>query len=474
MYICYHHILVRTAHCAINPERRSISVQQEKSRMLGEMPMAKLVPTVSVPIMISMLVQALYNIVDGIFVAKYSPEALGAVNLAMPLQMLMIALSTGMGTGINSLISRRLGEKNPAEARLAAKNGLFIEACGWLLFVFIGLFAAKPFMASFTDDAALITQGTTYLTIVCTLSFGLFMSICMERMLQASGNTKASMLTQMTGALTNIILDPIFIFVFDMGVAGAAIATVIGQWVGMMLGFILNQKTNPELKLSWDRFRPQMQILKPIFVVGLPSTVMQAISSLLNVLMNALLMSFSATAMNVLGVYFKLQSFVFMPVFGLSNGMVPIVGYNYGARSRKRVYECIRVCIILAAVIMLLGMLAFMVMPDKLLGLFDSSEDGELIALGTVALRTISICFLPAAVGITISTVFQAVGKGMYSLIMSLSRQLVVLLPAAWLLSKVSLNAVWWAFPIAEIVSLFLSLILFARCDRKLLRKLDA
>lgn len=448
-------------------------MQQEKSRMLGEMPMAKLVPTVSVPIMISMLVQALYNIVDGIFVSQYSPEALGAVNLAMPLQMLMIALSTGMGTGINSLISRRLGEKKPAEARLAAKNGIFIEVCGWVLFVFVGLFLARPFMSAFTDDEYLIREGTTYLTIVCVLSIGLFISITMERMLQASGNTKASMLTQLAGAVTNIILDPIFIFTFDMGVAGAAIATVIGQWVGMILGFILNQKTNLELKLSWDRFRPQMHIMKPIFMVGLPSTVMQAISSLLNVLMNMILMGFGTTAMNVLGVYFKLQSFVFMPVFGLSNGMVPIVGYNYGARNRKRVYECIRVCLIFAAAIMLLGMLAFMLMPQTLMGMFDSSEDGSLIALGKVALRTISLCFLPAAAGITISTVFQAVGKGVYSLIMSLSRQLIVLLPAAWLLSKISLNAVWWAFPIAEVVSLVICLILFARCDRKLLRPME-
>jgi len=448
-------------------------MQQEKSRILGEMPMAKLVPTVSVPIMISMLVQALYNIIDGIFVAKYSPEALGAVNLAMPLQMLMIALSTGMGTGINSLISRRLGEKNPDEARLAAKNGLFIEACGWLLFVMVGLFISRPFMAAFTDDAALIEQGTTYLTIVCVFSFGLFMSICMERMLQASGNTKASMLTQLAGAVTNIILDPVFIFAFDMGVAGAAIATVIGQWVGMILGFILNQKTNPELKLTWDRFRPQMYIMKPIFMVGLPSTVMQAISSLLNVLMNALLMGFGTTAMNVLGVYFKLQSFIFMPVFGLSNGMVPIVGYNYGARNRGRVYECIRVCLIFAAVIMLAGMLLFMLAPQTLMGMFDSSESGELIALGKSALRIISTCFLPAAVGITLSTVFQAVGKGVYSLIMSLCRQMVVLLPVAWLLSKVGLNAVWWAFPIAEVASLVVCLFLFARCNRKLLRRLD-
>jgi len=442
--------------------------------MLGEMPMKKLVPTIAVPIMISMLVQALYNIVDSYFVAQYSATALSAVNLAYPLQMLMIALSTGMGTGVNSVISRRLGEKNGPEARRAAMNGLFVEGCGWLLFVVVGLFVSRPFIAAFTDDAQLIAEGSDYLTIVCTCSVGLFGAITMERMLQASGNTMASMITQLAGALVNIALDPVFIFVFDMGVVGAAVATVIGQIASFLLGFVLNQKFNAELRLRWDHFRPDLRIIRSIFVVGFPATVAQAISFVLNVAMNALLMGFSTTAMNVLGVYFKLQSFIFMPVFGLSNGMVPIVGYNYGARNRKRVYECIRVCLIFAAVIMLAGMLLFLFAPNTLMGLFDSSEDGELIALGRVALQTICLCFLPAAAGITLSTVFQAVGKGMYSLIMSLCRQLVVLLPAAWLLSKVSLSAVWWAFPIAEVASLAICLILFARCNRKLLRPLEA
>ncbi len=448
-------------------------MQQEKSRMLGEMPMAKLVPAVSVPIMISMLVQALYNIVDSYFVAQYSQTAFRAVNLAYPLQMLMVALSTGMGTGINSVISRRLGERNGPEARRAAMNGLFVEGCSWLLFVIVGLFFARPFIAGFTDDTELISQGAAYLTIVCTMSFGLFGAITMERMLQAAGNTRASMLTQLFGAVVNIALDPIFIFTFDLGVAGAAIATVIGQIGSMTLGFILNQRTNPELRLAWDHFRPSMKIIRQIFVVGFPATVAQAISSVLNVAMNALLMGFSAAAMNVLGVYFKLQSFIFMPVFGLTNGMVPIVGYNYGARSRRRVYECIRVSLIWAMTIMLIGMVLMMTVPEFLMGLFDSSSDGEMIAIGRVALPVISTHFLLAAAGITLSTVFQAVGKGMYSLIMSLCRQLVVLLPAAWLLSQISLDALWWAFLIAETVSLAICLTCFERCNRKLLRPLD-
>ena len=448
-------------------------MQKERSRMLGEMPMHRLVPTVAVPIMISMLVQALYNIVDSYFVAQYSAVALSAVNLAYPLQMLMIALSTGMGTGLNSVISRRLGERNGPEARRAAMNGLFVEGCSWLLFVLVGLFVSRPFIASFTDDQELIAQGASYLSIVCIWSFGLFGAITMERMLQASGNTKASMLTQLTGALVNIALDPVFIFVLDMGVAGAAIATVIGQIASFALGFFLNQTRNAELRLAWDHFRPDMKIIRSIFVVGFPATVAQAISSVLNVAMNALLMGISEAAMNVLGVYFKLQSFIFMPVFGLTNGMVPIVGYNYGARSRKRVYECVKVSLCWAMTIMFLGMVLFLAAPEFLMGLFDKTEDGAIVAIGSVALRIISNHFLLAAAGITLSTVFQAVGKGSYSLIMSLCRQLIVLLPAAWLLSKISVNAIWWAFLIAEAASLTVCLILFVRCDRRLLRPLE-
>lgn len=447
--------------------------KQERSQMLGSMPMSRLIPKVSVPIMISMLVQALYNIVDSVFVAKYDPNALTAVSLAYPIQMLMIALSTGMGTGIGSLISRRLGEKRHDEAIDAARNGIFIELLGTVLFMIIGVFFSRTFMSMFTPDAALQELGTTYLTIVCTVSVGLFMSVVLERMMQATGNTTLSMLTQLVGAVINIILDPIMIFTMNMGIAGAAWATVIGQIGGMLLGLVLNQTRNTELKLSMKGFRPNKQILSNIFAVGLPSTVMSSIGSVLNVLMNLILIAYGTTAVSVMGVYYKLQSFVFMPVFGLSNGLVPVVGYNYGAKLRKRVYSAIRVALCYAGAIMLIGTVAFLLFPEALMSIFESGETSELTTMGAVALRTISLSFIPAAVGITLGTVFQAVGKGGYSLIMSVCRQLVVLLPCAWILSKVGgLDAIWWAWFIAEIASVTICLFMFAKCNRTLLKPL--
>lgn len=447
--------------------------KQERSQMLGSMPMGRLIPKVSVPIMISMLVQALYNIVDSVFVAKYDPNALTAVSLAYPIQMLMIALSTGMGTGIGSLISRRLGEKRHAEAIDAARNGILIELAGSVLFMIIGVFFSRTFMSMFTPDVALQELGTTYLTIVCTVSVGLFMSVVLERMMQATGNTTLSMLTQLIGAVINIILDPIMIFTMGMGVAGAAWATVIGQIGGMLLGLVLNQKKNTELKLSMKGFRPDMNAIRSIFAVGLPSTVMSAIGSVLNVLMNLLLIGYGNTAVSVMGVYYKLQSFVFMPVFGLSNGLVPVVGYNYGARIRKRVYSAIRVALCYAGAIMLVGMLAFLLFPEALMSIFESGDASDLTTIGVVALRTISLSFVPAAIGITLSTVFQAVGKGSYSLIMSVCRQLVVLLPCAWVLSKLGgLDAIWWAWFIAEIASVTICLFMFVKCNRTMLRPL--
>ncbi|MFR3408853.1 MAG: MATE family efflux transporter [Christensenellales bacterium] len=407
----------------------------ERSRMLGTMEMRKLVPTVSVPIMVSMLVQALYNIVDGIFVGQYSPDALTAVNLAMPMQMLMIAVSTGMGTGINSLISRRLGEKRPHDARDAARHGILIEVVGWLLFVIVGLFFARAYIGMTNPKAEVLEMGTLYLRIVCTLSLGQFMSICFERMMQATGNTTLSMITQLSGAVTNIILDPILIFSCQMGIAGAAVATVIGQVVSCTAGFVLNQWKNRELRLTHEGFRFDWKTVQNILVVGIPSTIMQAISSVCTTLMNMILAGFGDIYVNVLGVYFKLQSFVFMPVFGLCNGMVPIVGYNFGAQKKKRVYECVRVCLVYALVIMAVGTLLFLAVPNLLMMPFDSSADKALTAEGCVALRIICSHFLIAAAGITLSTVFQAVGRGTYSLIMSLCRQLIVLLPAAWALS---------------------------------------
>ena len=468
----------------------------ERSRMLGTMEMRKLVPTVSVPIMVSMLVQALYNIVDGIFVGQYLPDALTAVNLAMPMQMLMIAVSTGMGTGINSLISRRLGEKRPHDDRhlgagdyvlgaegpvLVAfehadgrgdRHGILIEVVGWLLFVIVGLFFARMYIGMTNPKAEVLEMGTLYLRIVCTLSLGQFMSICFERMMQATGNTTLSMITQLSGAVTNIILDPILIFSCQMGIAGAAIATVIGQVVSCTVGFVLNQWKNRELRLTHEGFRFDWKTVQNILVVGIPSTIMQAISSVCTTLMNMILAGFGDIYVNVLGVYFKLQSFVFMPVFGLCNGMVPIVGYNFGAQKKKRVYECVRVCLVYALVIMAVGALLFLAVPNLLMMPFDSSADKALTAEGCVALRIICSHFLIAAAGITLSTVFQAVGRGTYSLIMSLCRQLIVLLPAAWALSLIGPNAIWWAFPIAEIVSLTICLLLYRKCDRELIAPL--
>lgn len=450
---------------------------QERSRMLGTMEVGRLVPKVSIPIMISMMVQALYNVVDGIFVAKYSAAALTAVSLAYPIQMLMIAVSTGLGVGFNSLISRKLGEKRAEEARDAAKNGMFTELCVYALFLVFGLLFAKPFFNLFTDDLELQALGGEYLSIVCIFSFGLFFGICFERMMQATGNTVLSMVTQLTGAVINIILDPIMIFGLlgcpAMGIAGAAIATVIGQIGGMTLGLVLNQAKNVELRLHLKGFRPNKTILKGILDVGFPSIIMQSISSVMNVLMNMILLGFGATAVNVLGVYFKLQSFVFMPVFGLSNGLVAILGYNYGARMRARVYDALKVALIWACVIMLLGTIAFLLIPETLLSLFEAGDARDLTDMGVVALRVISLSFLLAAVGITISTLFQAVGKGMYSLWMSFCRQIIVLLPVAWLLSKTgNVDAVWWSFPIAELFSVALCLLLYRRVDRNMLQKL--
>ena len=454
--------------------------------MLGQMPIAKLIPTVSLPIMISMLVQALYNVVDSIFVSRFDPDALTAVSLAYPIQMLMIALSVGMGVGINSFISRKLGAGRNEEARKGSLNGMLIEAGGSLLFVAVGLGFSGMFLnaltsASLNNADKIRSLGTTYLSIVTSCSLGLFMSVLFERMLQSTGNTVYSMITQITGAVVNIVLDPILIFGYlgmpRMGVAGAAVATVIGQWSAMTVGFVLNQTKNPELRIRLSGFRPDREILGGIIAVGLPSTVMQAIASVMNIGMNMILSSFPVTgndAVNVLNIYFKLQSFVFMPVFGLGNGLVAIIGYNFGAGLRERVYESIRVALKWALIIMGVGTVLFLVFPGQLMSLFEGENaSSSMQAIGIRAMRTICCSFLLAAVGIILSNLFQAIGKGMYSLITSLCRQLLVLLPAAWLLSRISLDAVWFAFLIAELVSLAVSLCFYRRCDRTMLRPLQ-
>ena len=463
---------------------------KDRSEILGSMQMSRLVPKVSIPIMFSMLIQALYNVVDSIFVSRFDPNGLTAVSLAMPFQMLMIALSTGMGTGINSLLSRRLGERDSEGAKRGAWNGMFIEVLGSVLFILFGLLLAGATMRLVVSDnlanaESILSMGTDYLSIVTAFSLGLFMAVYFERMLQATGNSVLSMVTQLCGALTNIILDPIMIFGLlgfpRMGVPGAAIATVIGQFVSALIGFLLNQKKNPELRLEYKHFRINRHDLTGIVSVGFPSTIMASIGSVMNIGMNGILSGFtqsSNAALNVMSVYFKLQSFIFMPVFGLSNGIIAIIAYNYGARIRERVYSCIKVALCWACTIMLVGTLIFMVFPGQLMSIFESDAEAEITAqmtdIGIVAMRIISSSFLLAAIGITLSTVFQAVGRGVYSMIMSICRQLVILLPVAWLIARLTgdVKAVWWCFPAAELAALGICLFYYRKCDREMLSSL--
>lgn len=457
-------------------------MQQNRSARMGEMPVNRLVMKISLPIMFSMLIQALYNIVDSIFVAQYHPQALTAVSLAFPIQTLMIALGVGTGVGLNSLISRRLGEGRRQAALAASHNGLFLAVLSWGAFLLFGLLFARPFFSAYTDDPQVLQMGGDYLWIVTVFSLGLFIQLALEKIMQGTGNTLYNMITQVTGAVLNIILDPIMIFGWGpipaMGVSGAAIATVAGQTVAMGVGLVLNQTKNRELLLNFKGFRPSRQVIQDIYIVGVPSIVMQSIASVMTVLMNMILIAFGNAAVSVLGIYFKLQSFIFMPVFGLTSGLVAIIGYNYGAKNRQRVYEAIRVSLRYAGIIMAVGTLLFIAIPGPMLSLFESADPAaaaqtaEVTRIGIPALRIISLSFMGAAVGIVLSTVFQAIGNGMLSLVLSVCRQLVVLLPAAWLLAPLGVEAVWWAFPISEVVSLLLCLTLYRWADKKYLRTL--
>ncbi len=452
-------------------------MQQHSSARMGVMPIPRLILKISFPVMLSMTIQALYNIVDSIYVSRMAEkeQALSALQLAFPIQMLMIAIAVGTGVGINSLISRRLGEKRRDDAYSAAANGVFLAFVGWAAFALFGLFFSNIFMWAFTQDAVTLQMGTDYLRICTVYSLGIFVSIAIDRIMQSTGNTFYNMIVQISGAVLNIILDPIFIFgwgfVPAMGVKGAAIATVIGQIVSMVLGFIFNQVKNKELRLHVWGFRPEGKTILEIYKVGLPSIIMQTVGSLMIMALNLILASLSAVAVAVMGLYFRLQSFVFMPVFGLTGGLVAIVGYNFGARNSKRVYEAVRVALIYAGGIMAVGTALFMLFPGFMLSLFDATP--EMLSVGIPALRIISLAFLMAAGGIILSTVFQAIGNGMLSLIVSLVRQLVVLLPAAYLLSRLGgLAAVWWSVPLAEAVSLILCIILYYWADKRYIRPL--
>lgn len=444
-----------------------------KENKMGVMPVNQLLISMSAPMMISMLVQALYNVVDSVFVSRINENALTAVSLAFPLQSLMIALGTGTGVGINALLSRSLGEKDFHKADRVAVNAVFLAAVSYLIFLLIGILAVGPFYASQTDDAQILAYGREYLTVVCCFSFGMYGQFVFERLLQSTGKTFYTMITQGSGAVINIILDPILIFGYlgfpEMGVKGAAVATVIGQIIAAVFAFFVNKKKNTEIHLAVRGFKPDLRIIGQIYAVGVPSIIMQAIGSVMTYGMNRILIVFSSTAAAVFGVYFKLQSFIFMPVFGLNNGMVPIIAYNYGAGKRDRLIKTIKLSISYAVGIMVVGFLIFQIFPRPLFMLFDASE--TMLEIGVSALRTISLSFLFAGFCIVSGSVFQALGNGVYSMLVSIARQLVVLLPVAYLLSRLgNVNYVWFSFPIAEVVSLGMSVFFLIRINKKVIR----
>lgn len=437
---------------------------------MGVMPVNRLLFSMSLPMILSMLVQALYNIVDSIFVAQIGETALAAVSLAFPVQNLIIAVSVGTGVGVNALLSRSLGEKNQENANLAAVNGIFVFFLSYLLFAVFGLFFARTYFTVQTSNPEIIEQGTIYLSVCSIFSFGIFLEIALERIMQSTGRTIYNMITQGLGAIINIILDPILIFgLFGlprMGILGAAVATVIGQIIAMLLLLYFNIRKNSDVNLNMRRFRPDTAIIAEIYRVGLPSIIMQSISSVMTFGVNKILLLFSETAVSVFGIYFKLQSFIFMPVFGLNNAMVPIVAYNYGAARKDRIMKTIRSSVTAAVAIMLAGLAIFQIFPEQLLYLFDASE--HMMGIGVPALRIISLSFLFAGYCIVIGSVFQALGNGVYSLITSAARQLVCILPAAYIFASVfGLHAVWYAFPLAEIISVVLTTILFRRIYRQ-------
>ena len=440
---------------------------------LGVRPVGKLLFTMALPMIISMMVQALYNVVDSIYVSQISESAVTALSLAFPIQNLMIGFATGIGVGVNALLSKSLGEGDRERVNQSAGNGIVLMLIGVVLFVLFGIFASRPYYAMQSEVAETVDGGTAYIAICCIFSLGIFVEVLGEKLLQASGRTIYTLFTQGTGAIVNIILDPIFIFGWfglpAMGMAGAAIATVIGQWVAAIMAVIFNLKCNPDVKFGLRYCKLKADVTKPILTVGVPSVVMMAIGSVMTFGMNQIFQGFKdygETATGVFGIYFKLQSFVFMPVFGLNNASISIIAYNYGAGRPKRITACLKWAVGSVMAIMVAGLTLFQLAPELLLGIFNPSED--FMALGVSALRTVSTIFPLAAIGIALGASFQGLGNGIYSTITSLCRQLIVLLPAAYLLSlSGDVHLVWLAFPIAEVVSLGVTLILYSRIYRK-------
>lgn len=456
-------------------ERQPSAPQENK---MGVRPVGKLLAGMAIPMMISMLVQAFYNIVDSIFVAQISEDALNAVSLAFPLQNLMIAFGAGTAVGINALLSRSLGEKNQAMADRAANTGIFLSLCSFVAFALIGIFLSRPFfLVQAAGEDSIVEYGTQYASICLGFSIGIFSQFCFERLLQSTGRTTLAMITQITGALINIVMDPILIFGLlgapRLEVAGAAIATVMGQIIAAILAVFMNFRFNPDVHIRLREIRWNGKVAGEIYRVGLPSIVMQSIGSVMVFGMNKILFGFTKTATAVFGAYFKLQSFVFMPVFGLNNGMVPIVAYNFGAGRMDRVKRTVKLAVCAAICIMAVGLAVFQLFPEVLLSFFDASE--EMLQIGSVALRIISISFLLAGFCIIAGSVCQAIGNPFYSLIVAVARQLVVLLPVAWLLSQTGrLELVWVAFPVAELMSLTLSAVFLRRTIRSAEARVNA
>lgn len=442
---------------------------------MGIMPIGKLVFQMSLPMMLSMLVQALYNIVDSIFVARISENALTAVSIAFPIQNLMIAVITGTGVGINALLSMRLGEKNQKDVNLSATNGIFLGLCSYMVFLVIGLTALRPYFLSQTDNLEIVEYGVQYMQICLILSFGLFLGITMDRLLQSTGRTFFTMISQLTGAITNIILDPILIFGLlgfpKLGIAGAAYATVIGQIAGCCVSVYFNFRKNPDIHLKLKGFRPNPRIIGQIYKVGVPSILLASIGSVMTYTMNLILASFTTTAVAVFGVYFKLQSFIFMPIFGMNNSIVPIIAFNLGARKKERILKTMKLAVLIFLCLMSCGTLVFQLLPEFLLGFFDASP--EMLSIGVPALQRISWHFPIAAICIMLVSTFQALGNGVISMIISFVRQLIVLVPCAYLFSLTgNVNNVWWAFVIAEIVALIISVMFMYGVYNKHLKEL--
>ena len=453
-------------------DTRRKEMDQIKENKMGTMPVGRLLFSMATPMIISMLVQALYNIVDSIFVARLSEDALNAVGLAFSAQNLMIGIATGTGVGINALLAKSLGEKKFEDANKIAANGVMLSLVGYVIALLFGLFGAEAYYRFQTDIPEIVDAGVAYLRIVTCYSFGLYFQITFERLMQSTGKTVFTMITQTVGAVINIILDPILIFTCNMGVAGAAYATVIGQIFAAVLGFFLNHFYNREIRMDLKNFRPDLKTISRIYAIGIPSIIMVAIGSVMYYIMSKILIGMNKTASAVFGVYFKLQSIVFMPIFGLSNGLIPILAYNYGAKSKKRMMHALKLSLLVAVIIMILGTLIMQVFPDPLLLLFDASEN--MLGIGRVALRIISISFIAASLGIMFSAVFQSLGNGIYSMIVSFARQLIVLVPVAYLLSLTGkLEIVWLAFPISETVSLIVSIILFIIIYKRKIKEIE-